>query len=57
MVDMAPMPKRDRVRVEQQIRAAFKADSIETSFVGWTPLGHAELQRKRERLPLEEVLG
>ena len=56
VIDMAPMPKRDRVRVEQQIRAAFKADMIETAFVGWTPLGHAELQRKRERLPLEEVL-
>ena len=57
VVDMAPMPKRDRVRVEQQIRVALKADSIETGFVGWTPLGHAEFQRKRERLPLEELLS
>ena len=57
VVDMAPMPKRDRVRVEQQIRTALRADVIETAFVGWTPLGHAEFQRKRERLPLEEVLS
>ncbi len=57
VVDMAPMPKRDRVRVEQQIRSALKSDSVETAFVGWTPLGHAEFQRKRERLPLWEVLG
>jgi hypothetical protein len=25
-------------------------------FVGWTPLGHIELQRKRDRLSLSEVL-
>ena len=51
------MPKRDRVRAEQQIKSAFRADPIETAFVGWTPLGHAELQRKRERLPIEEALA
>lgn len=56
VVDMAPMPKRDRVRVEQQIRTALRAETVETAFVGWTPLGHAEFQRKRERLPLEELL-
>ena len=57
VLDLAPMPKRDRVRVEQQIKSAFRADPIDTAFVGWTPLGHAELQRKRERLPLEEALS
>ena len=56
VIDFAPMPKRDRIRVEQQLRAALKSDPIETNFVGWTPLGHAELQRKRERLPLSESL-
>jgi ribonuclease G len=24
--------------------------------IGWTPLGHYELQRKRARLPIAEVL-
>ncbi len=57
VLDMAPMPKRDRGRVEQQIKSAFRNDPIETAFVGWTPLGHAELQRKRERLPIEETLA
>jgi Ribonuclease G/E len=42
--------------VEQSLRATFKADAIETALVGWTPLGHFELQRKRERRPLREVL-
>ena len=56
VVDAAPMPKKDRRQVEQAARVAFKADAIETSLVGWTPLGHLELQRKRERLPLTESL-
>lgn len=56
-LDFAPMPKRDRKQVEQTLRSSFRADSIETSLVGWTPLGHFELQRKRERLPLYEALS
>jgi Ribonuclease G/E len=34
-------------------KAALKSDPVETAFVGWTPLGHIELQRKRERRPLD----
>ncbi|MGR3838670.1 MAG: ribonuclease E/G [Cognatishimia sp.] len=56
-LDLAPMPKKDRRSFEMSLRAAFKADRIETILAGWTPLGHFELQRKRERLPLSEVLG
>lgn len=55
-LDLAPMPKKDRRQFEQVLRAAFKTDSIETALAGWTPLGHFELQRKRERLPLSEIL-
>ncbi|MBO9434524.1 ribonuclease E/G [Ruegeria sp. R13_0] len=55
-IDMAPMPKKDRRGLEQALRAAFKADGIETTLAGWTPLGHFELQRKRGRIPLSEVL-
>ena len=51
-IDFAPMPKKDRRTLEQSLRAAFKKDSVETSLVGWTPMGNYELQRKRERLPL-----
>jgi Ribonuclease G/E len=56
VLDLAPFPKRDRTQLEQMARSAFRADPIETSLVGWTPLGHLELQRKRERLPLSECL-
>lgn len=52
VIDFAPFPKKDRRQVEQVLRAAFRKDNIETALVGWTPLGHFELQRKRERLPL-----
>ncbi len=56
-LDLAPMPKKDRKQFEQTLRAAFKADPIETALVGWTPLGHFELQRKRERLPVPKGLA
>ena len=56
VIDFAPMPKRDRAAVEQQMRAAFRADGTETVLVGWTPLGNFELQRKRDRLPLASAL-
>lgn len=52
VLDLAPMAKKDRVVFEGHLRAAFRADPIETSLVGWTPLGHFELQRKRERFPI-----
>lgn len=50
-VDFVSMSKTHRRQVEQSLRAAFKADPIETSLVGWTPMGLFELQRKRERPP------
>ena len=56
VVDMAPLSKRDRKQVESVARAAFRTDPIETTLVDWTPLGHLELVRKRERLPLRDLL-
>ncbi|MEL7465054.1 MAG: ribonuclease E/G [Pseudomonadota bacterium] len=56
-VDFAPMRKNDRKAVESAFRKAFAADGIQTTLAGWTPLGHFELLRKRERRPLTEVLG
>ena len=51
-LDLAPMPKKDRRGFESALRAALRGDEIETALVGWTPLGHYELQRKRARAPL-----
>ena len=53
VLDLAPMAKKDRRQFEDALRAAFRADTTETALVGWTPLGHYELQRKRDRAPLE----
>jgi Ribonuclease G/E len=53
VVDLAPLMKKDRKQAEQVAKAALKSDPVETAFVGWTPLGHIELQRKRERRPLD----
>ena len=55
-LDLAPMPKKDRRAFEMAIKAAFRADSIETVLAGWTPLGHYELQRQRARVPLATLL-
>lgn len=55
-LDLAPMPKKDRRPFETALRQAFRTDDVETTLVGWTPLGHFELQRKRARAPLMEVL-
>ncbi len=55
-LDLAPMAKKDRRQFETALRAAFRADTIETALVGWTPLGHYELQRKRDRMPLKALV-
>lgn len=55
-VDLAPATKRERTQLEQVLRAAIKADGSEMSLAGWTPLGHLELQRKRDRHPTQELL-
>ncbi|OYW58802.1 MAG: hypothetical protein B7Z31_07010 [Rhodobacterales bacterium 12-65-15] len=56
VVDFAPMPKRDRQILDQVLRAAFKTDG-DAHLAGWTTLGLFELTRKRDRLPLAELLA
>lgn len=55
-LDLAPMAKKDRRTFESALRAAFRSDSTDTVLVGWTPLGHFELQRKRARPELRSLL-
>lgn len=52
VVDFAPMSKRDRGTVEQELKKAFKADGADSSLAGWTQMGLFEMSRKRDRLPL-----
>ena len=54
-VDFAPLSKAHRRELEGALKAAVRACPVETTFLGWTPLGHAELTRKRERVPLSQL--
>jgi Ribonuclease G/E len=56
VLDLAPMPKKDRRSFETALRSAMRKDPVETTLVGWTPLGHYEMQRKRDRIPVAQVL-
>ena len=56
VIDFAPLKKMHRKKIEEVLKAAFRRDPIATTLAGWTPLGNFELQRKRERRPLAEVL-
>ncbi len=56
VVDFAPMPKKERAILDQVLRAAFKTEAAETNLAGWTTLGLFEMTRKRDRLPLTELL-
>nr|WP_319249587.1 ribonuclease E/G [uncultured Celeribacter sp.] len=55
-LDLAPMAKKDRRQFEQSLKAAFKSEGNDTVLAGWTPLGHFEIQKKRSRVPVAEVL-
>ena len=55
VVDFAPIAKRDRGVLDQVLRAAFKTES-DTHLAGWTALGLYEMTRKRDRLPLADLL-
>jgi len=57
VIDLAPMPKKDRRGFETALRHAFKRDDVETTLVGWTPLGHFELQRKRARVGSKDLIA
>lgn len=57
VVDFAPMPKKDRQALDQAFQAAVKRDGGAETLAGWTPLGNFELTRRRDRLPLTDLLG
>jgi Rne/Rng family ribonuclease len=54
VLDPAPMAKKDRRQFETALRNAFRTCQVDTNLVGWTTLGHFELQRQRAR-PLLQI--
>ncbi|MCH8466992.1 MAG: ribonuclease E/G [Roseinatronobacter sp.] len=57
VLDLAPCAKKERQILEQTLRGAFRSDGRDTVLAGWTPLGNFELTRKRDRMPLRQVLA
>jgi Ribonuclease G/E len=55
VIDFAPMAKRDRGILDQVMKAAFKTEG-EVNLAGWTALGLYEMTRRRDRLPLADLL-
>lgn len=54
-VDFAPLAKSERSQIEKTLNAALRADGIDTTLAGWTPLGHLELLRRRSRRPIGTI--
>lgn len=52
VVDFAPISKRDRGTLEQELKKAFRSDGADAALSGWTAMGLFELSRKRDRIPL-----
>ncbi|MEM1316218.1 MAG: ribonuclease E/G [Pseudomonadota bacterium] len=57
VLDLAPMGKRERPKLEAALKRALRRDPVDTQVVGWTPLGHLELTRRRERRPIAELIA
>ncbi len=57
VIDFAPVPKKDRAILDQVIRAAFRPEGADANLAGWTTLGLYEITRRRDRLPLSELLA
>jgi ribonuclease G len=55
VLDLAPMPKKERRGFETVLNREFRQDGAEVVLAGWTPLGHFEIQKKRDRRPLAQL--
>lgn len=56
IIDFPSMNQSDKNEVEKRLAHAFKQDYVPTKLFGWTKLGNFELQRKRDRIPVNEIL-
>lgn len=57
VIDFAPISKRERGTLEQELKKAFKAEGSDAVLTGWTAMGLFEMTRKRDRIPLTLLLG
>jgi Ribonuclease G/E len=52
VIDLVPLRKSDRARVQRGFEAAFQSEGVRTQVAGWSSLGLLELSRSRTRFPL-----
>jgi Ribonuclease G/E len=57
LVDFAGMPSRKRQTLGPALQAALAQDRLQPRLAGFTPLGFAEIERRRLRPPLHEKLA
>ncbi|SDD28356.1 ribonuclease, Rne/Rng family [Paracoccus isoporae] len=56
VIDFAPISKRERGTLEQELKKSFRGDGGDAVLLGWTAMGLFELTRKRDRVPLALLL-
>ena len=57
VIDFAPISKRERGTLDQELKKAFRAEGADAVLTGWTAMGLFEMTRKRDRIPLTLLLG
>lgn len=55
IIDFAPVSKNARHKIKLELKSAFQADPVKSSILDWTRLGHFEINRHRDRLPLNRL--
>ncbi len=56
IIDFPSLNQSDKCEVEKSLAQEFKRDYVPTKLIGWTKSGNYELQRKRDRIPVNEIL-
>ena len=57
VIDFAPISKRERGILDQELKKAFRPEGPDAVLTGWTTMGLYEMNRKRDRIPLALLLG
>ena len=57
VIDFAPISKRERGILDQELKKAFRPEGPDAVLTGWTAMGLYEMNRKRDRIPLALLLG
>ncbi|MEE2773922.1 MAG: ribonuclease E/G [Pseudomonadota bacterium] len=57
IIDFAPLSHKDRYRVSEELLKCCKRDKVEIKIFGWTKSGCLEVQKKRDKPALSNILG